>query len=91
MADASTDDVYNDPDNILADTDDSVDGTTEAGNNVLMPEKLDDDPRGSLDLVNSEGEYEPGIVRDNGLDEADGDADHPGDVNPADEQDGTEA
>lgn len=42
MADNTSDDVYDDPDNILADTDDSVDGAAE------LPDDEKDDPSQSI-------------------------------------------
>lgn len=96
MADQTSDDVYDDVENILADTDDTVDGATElpageAGDlsqSIYSPEAAGD-TRGPLDLGDAEAEYEPGISRDNGLDAGDGDANHVGEI--ADEQDGTES
>jgi hypothetical protein len=111
MTDSTLDDVYDDPDNILAD-DDKVDGSVELpeyekvdpSQSIFVPEKdttpLDD--RGPIDeleaadasdideLEEVDPEIDPGLLDDapTGFDPDDY---HPGDVNPADEQDGTES
>lgn len=109
MADSSLDDVYDDPDNILANEDDSVSGATELpadeqddiSQSIFVPEKhttdLDDRPpideleaadAGSYDvLADTDPAVDKAIFNDDGLDPDDY---HPGDVEPADESDGTE-
>ena len=106
--DKTLDDVYDDPDNILADDDDDVDGAAEIpasqkedpSQSIYTPEKnttpLDD--RGAIDeLEASDAEDKDSLddLTDEALlDDSPADFDPDdyqlGDVNPADEQDGTE-
>ncbi|GEM_PF-1855155 len=99
MTDNTSDDVYNDPDNILADTDDSVKGGTELpsgeqddlSQSIYKPEFGNDD-RGPIDDLEeaNEGDAED-EMSDGHPEDADSDSYRAGDVNPADEQDGTES
>lgn len=100
MADNTSDDVYDDPDNILANTDDTVNGASELpdgeaddpSQSIYLPEKDPNDERGNLEEVDPSGdeaETNDEAFGDHAED-MDPDADRLGDVNPADEQDGTE-
>lgn len=91
MATPQSDDVYNDPNNILADTDDTVSGSVELsvdeeGNlsqSILTPEKTaPGDDRGPIT------ELEPAAGNE---DTTDPDSSRLSDMDPADERDGDEA
>ena len=98
MADNTSDDVYDDPDNILADDDDTVDGATELpesltnnpSQSIFKPELRGDD-RGPIDELEQADEGSAHDEMSGGHPEdSDADSFHLGDVNPMDEQDGTE-
>jgi hypothetical protein len=98
MADNTSDDVYDDPDNILADTDDTVAGGTELpdgeqadlSQSIYKPE-LGDDDRGPIDNLEEADEGDAhDEMSDGHPEDSDADSFHAGDVNPADEQDGAE-
>ncbi|HSH55582.1 MAG TPA: hypothetical protein VK983_02015 [Candidatus Limnocylindrales bacterium] len=98
MADNTADDVYDDPDNILADDDDTVNGAVELpqdmkdnpSQSIFLPEKDPNDERGNLEEVDpKEGEESDEAFSDHAED-MDPDSNRLGDVNPEDEQDRTE-
>ncbi len=98
MADVTADDVYDDPDNILANDDDTVDGSMEIpeyqkndlSQSIYLPEKDENDERGNLDEVDPEGDETSDEALSDHAEDMDPDTDRLGDVNPQDEQDGTE-
>jgi hypothetical protein len=102
MADSTLDDVYDDPDNILADDDDDVSGApdkdtpddeADLSDSIYTPEKdtTDLDDRGDIDELE---ESDAGGVHDemDGQYPEDEDPDSMslGDVHPLDEEDGAE-
>ncbi|HEX8182699.1 MAG TPA: hypothetical protein VF575_03795 [Candidatus Saccharimonadales bacterium] len=98
MTDNTADEVYDDPDNILAETDDTVSGATELpgdeaddpSQSIFTPE-LGDDDRGTIpELEAADGGSKHDEADGNYPEDADPDSDHLGDMDPADEQDGTE-
>lgn len=109
MADGTLDDVYDDPDNILADDDEEVNGAAELpddekddpSQSIFVPERdtTDLDDRGPIDELEAADatdddrdlpdDTDPAILDEDPA-ELDPDSYHLGDVNPADEQDGTE-
>lgn len=105
MVDSTLDDVYDDPDNILADDDDDVSGAVELpddqkddpSQSIFVPEKnntsLDD--RGPIDELEEADDSADNEVHDE-MDEeypedTDPDSLHLGDMDTADEKDGTES
>jgi hypothetical protein len=99
MAGNTSDDVYDDPDNILADTDDTVNGATELpegqadnlSQSIFKPE-LGDDDRGSIpDLEAADEGAAHDEMSTTHPEDSDSDSFHLGDVDPADEQDGAES
>ncbi len=99
MADNTTaDDVYDDPDNILADDDDTVDGSAEIpdyqkndlSQSIYLPEKDPNDSRGALEDVDPFVDKTHDEATGDHAEDMSPDDDRPGDVNPQDEQDGTE-
>jgi hypothetical protein len=99
MADTTLDDVYDDPDNILADTDDSVDGAVELpkgeqgdlSQSIYVPER-GNDPRGRIDEL--EGADDNDSYEEMTLghpEDTDADSTRLGDVGPDEERDGSEA
>jgi hypothetical protein len=93
------DDVYDDPDNILAKTDDTVDGATELplsergdmSQSIYVPERANDE-RGKIDELDSADVGDTYDEMSNGHPEdTDTDANHPANMDPQDENDGTGA
>jgi len=100
MPDDSIDDVYNDPDNVLANTDDLVEGgvelpseqTDDMSQSIYNPEKTaPGDDRGVIpELETANGDEAINATSQTHPEDADIDSSHLANVNPADEQDGTE-
>ena len=96
MTDTTSDDVYTDPDNILANTDDSVDGSIELpdaqtnhpSQSIFVPER-GQDVRGRIDELEGASEDDARNEMTNGHPEdIDTDSTHLADVDPKDEHDG---
>lgn len=98
MPDNVSNDTYDDPDNILANTKDTVAGSVElpesqkqdASQSVYVPERDTSDGYGSLDEVDPTSSHELKDAGEDYSNESDPDADALADVMPADERDGTE-
>ena len=97
MAD-QPDDVYNDPDNILDDADNNVDGgadlppeeEADLSQSIYNPE-LGNDDRGTIeDLELSDSGEDHAKTTETDFEDFDPDSEHLADVEPADENDGTE-
>lgn len=98
MAQNTTDEVYDDPDNTLSADDAQVSGGTDLPENetagpsqsIFKPE-LEDDDRGTIpELEAADGGEDHDEMEDEYPEDADPDSNHLGDMDPADEQDGTE-
>lgn len=98
MAGTTSDDVHNDPENILADTDNSVDGAVELpksetdnpSQSIFVPER-GEDVRGRIDeLEGTDSGDAHDEMSDGHPEDMDTDSNHLSDNEPADEQDGTE-
>lgn len=97
MANSTSNDVYDDPDNILADTDDSVDGATELpksesadlSQSIYTPEKTaPGDDRGPIDeLEATDDDNDHDEMTDSHPEDADPDSGHLSNADPADERD----
>jgi len=95
MADQTSDDVYDDPDNILADTDDTVDGATELpddekddpSQSIFVPE-LSDDDRGSIPALDgSDDDDDDDDIGQNHPEDINTDSSHLGGVDTPEERD----